>query len=235
MKHFYFALLLFVGIAIAKESAIFLDKTPVAKAVPSDTVALKFEAELDRIVAKNFDGTSAPFGNPSISVGTPVNGVKATRVLTSTGTAPANGTTVRIGSKVYTFQTTLTNVDGNVLIGGSAAIALDNLRAAINLSAGAGTTYAAATTAHPEVVATTNTDTAQTVEAIAAGVRYNTVPLTENSVALSWASGTLTGGVDCTPAKAGELRFDATNIYIATVEMTIGSTTGWRRVAHSSL
>ena len=53
---------------------------------------------------------------------------------------------VTIGSKVYTFQTTLTDVDGNVKIGGSASDSIDNLIAAINLTAGAGTTYAASMT-----------------------------------------------------------------------------------------
>ena len=57
--------------------------------------------------------------------------------------------TVTIGVKVYTFQTTLTDVDGNVLIGASASASIDNLIAAINLAAGAGTTYADSMTAHP--------------------------------------------------------------------------------------
>jgi hypothetical protein len=234
MKHLSIFLLL-IASAFSADNAIMLDKTPQAKAIQSDALAIQFSEALARIEAKNEDGTSAPFANPSITEATPVNGVKATRVLTSTGTAPANGTTVQIGSKTYTFQTTLTNVNGNVLIGVSAATALDNLKSAINLTAGAGTTYAAATTAHPEVVATTNTDTAQTVEAILGGAKYNTVPLAESSAALSWASGTLTGGVNCTPAKKGEMRFDATNIYVATAAMDITSTTGWRKIAHSAL
>jgi len=234
MKHLFLFLLL-IASAFSAEDAVKLDKTPQAKPISSDEVAIRFIESLSRIEAKNEDGTSAPFGNPSVTEATPVNGVKATRVLTSNGTAPANGTTVQIGSKTYTFQTTLTNVDGNVLIGASAAAALDNLKSAINLTAGAGTTYAAAMTAHPEVVATTNTDTAQTVEAILGGVKYNTVPLAESSATLSWASATLTGGVDSTPAKKGELRFDSTHVYIATAAMDITSTTGWRKIAHSSL
>lgn len=235
MKHLFLFLLLLVSAVSAKENVIFIDKTPPPVAAPADSVAFRFDAALSRLEAKNSDNTLAPFANPSVTAATPVNGVKATRVLTSNGTAPANGTTVQIGSKTYTFQTTLTNVDGNVLIGASAAIALDNLKSAINLTSGSGTTYAAAMTPHPEVVATTNTDTAQTVEALFGGVRYNTVPLAESSATLSWASGTLTGGVDCTPAKKGELRFDSTHIYIATVEMAITATTGWRKIAHSSL
>lgn len=59
----------------------------------------------------------------------------------------ANGNTVTIGTKVYTFQDTLTNVDGNVKIGATASDTIDNLIAAINLSTGAGTLYAASMTA----------------------------------------------------------------------------------------
>jgi len=72
--------------------------------------------------------------------------------LTLTG-QPLNTETVTIGTKVYTFQTTLTNVDGNVLIGASASDSLDNLIAAINLDAGAGTLYAESTTAGANVIA----------------------------------------------------------------------------------
>lgn len=61
---------------------------------------------------------------------------------------PANNDTVTLGGKTYTFQTVLTNVDGNVAIGASALITYQNLKAAINLESGAGTKYAAATTAH---------------------------------------------------------------------------------------
>jgi hypothetical protein len=61
----------------------------------------------------------------------------------------ADSDTVKIGAKVYTFQTTLTDVDGNVLIGATASDTIDNLIAAINLAAGGGTTYADSTTANP--------------------------------------------------------------------------------------
>jgi hypothetical protein len=63
--------------------------------------------------------------------------------------APTDTETITIGSKVYTFQAILTNVDGNVFIGASASDCLDNLIAAINLDpAGAGSLYAAAMTAN---------------------------------------------------------------------------------------
>ena len=73
---------------------------------------------------------------------TSADDVPAVGTLTLTG-QPADTETVTIGTKVYTFQTTLTNVDGNVKIGANASGTIDNLIAAINLTAGAGTTYAA--------------------------------------------------------------------------------------------
>lgn len=67
---------------------------------------------------------------------------------------PTNGQTVTVGGKVYTWQTVLTNVDGNVLIGVSAASAIVNLFSAVNLlTAGSGSAYAAATTINPSAIA----------------------------------------------------------------------------------
>jgi hypothetical protein len=77
-----------------------------------------------------------------------LGGIYSFGTLTLTANA-GNTNTVVIGTKTYTFQTTLTNVDGNVLIGAAATDSLDNLIAAINLDDGAGTTYALATTACP--------------------------------------------------------------------------------------
>jgi hypothetical protein len=117
--------------------------------------------------------------------------------LTSDATAPSNGDTVTIGSVTYTFKTALTTspaaVPYEVLIGVSAAVALDNLKSAINATAGAGTTYGTGTTAHPDVTATTNTDTTQVVEAKTPGIIAD-IATTETSSHLSWGSATLTGG-----------------------------------------
>ena len=46
---------------------------------------------------------------------------------TLTGTTIADGDDVTIGSKTYTFQDTLTDVDGNVHVGASDSDSLDNL------------------------------------------------------------------------------------------------------------
>lgn len=118
----------------------------------------------------------------------------ATGLLTSTGTAPSDGDTVTIGSKVYTFKTALTPTEGQVLIGASAAAALDNIKSAVNGTAGNGTTYSAAA-ANPDVTATTNTNTTQLFQAIAKGTAGNSIATTDSGNQLSWGAATLTGGI----------------------------------------
>lgn len=134
-------------------------------------------------------------GSKTYTFKTTLSGVRATGTLTSDATAPSDGDTVTIGSTVYTFKTTLTPTAFEVLIGASAAAALDNLKSAINLTAGGGTTYAAATTIHPTVRATTNTDTTQVVEAKLAGTAGNSIATTEAGTHTSWGAATLAGGV----------------------------------------
>lgn len=90
---------------------------------------------------------------PTSVIATGILGNAQTVFARSTATVtlsanPANGNTVTIAGVTYTFQTVLTNVAGNVLIGVDTTATIANLVAAINLGAGSGTTYAAATT-HP--------------------------------------------------------------------------------------
>jgi hypothetical protein len=122
-------------------------------------------------------------------------GVSTAATGTLTGTANfANTETVTIGSKTYTFQTTLTNVDGNVLIGGTLAGSLSNLQAAINLGAGSGTVYAAATTIHPTVYASSITSTTLVATAKSQGSAGNSIATTETAATASWGGATLSGG-----------------------------------------
>lgn len=63
------------------------------------------------------------------------------------GVNATNNDTVTINGKVYTFESSLTNVDGHVKIGADAVATMFNLYSAVMLLSGAGTLYAAATTA----------------------------------------------------------------------------------------
>jgi hypothetical protein len=141
--------------------------------------------QLDRLAGFDAGATSYPvMWEPAYS---------ALGTLTASGNV-SNGHTVTIGSKTYTFETTLTDVDGNVDIGADAEESLANLYAAINLEAGAGTKYATSTTAHPTVVADSKTATTLVVRAKASGSGGDSIATTETSSALSWGAATLASG-----------------------------------------
>lgn len=119
--------------------------------------------------------------------------VRASGTLTSSGVFTDTQTVV-IGGKTYTTQTSLTNVDGNVLIGASAAATLQNLFDAINLTGTPGTQYAAAMTKNPMVKAVSVTATTLVVEAVVAGAIGNLIASTETQTNAAWGGATLAGG-----------------------------------------
>jgi hypothetical protein len=120
--------------------------------------------------------------------------VRASGVLTFSGVA-VNAQTVTIGGKVYTTQTTLTDVDGNVLIGADQTATAANLAAAINLGAGAGTTYATSMTENPHVAAdATAAAGVLTVRAKIPGAVGNLVDTTETQTNAAWGAATLASG-----------------------------------------
>lgn len=119
--------------------------------------------------------------------------VRAAQTLTAAGVFTDTQTVV-VGGKTYTTQTVLTNVDGNVLIGANAAATLVNLKAAINLEAGAGTLYAAAMTSNTQVKATAVTATTLVVSAKIPGTVGNNIPATETQTNASWGAAVLAGG-----------------------------------------
>lgn len=119
--------------------------------------------------------------------------VHAEGTLTSTAN-PAAADTVSVGGKTYTFQSTLTDSDGNVLIGADAEATLANLYNAINLSGTAGTDYAASMTLNEKVEATSKSATTVVVKAKVPGSIGNHIPSTEASTALSWGGATLASG-----------------------------------------
>lgn len=114
--------------------------------------------------------------------------------------------TVTIGDITYTILNSLTQVYKSrvaipyqVLYGGSVAACLDNLKKAINGTGTAGTEYSTGTVAHPYVIATTNTDTAQTIVSRAIGdaaftATVNALATTETLANTAWADSTFGGG-----------------------------------------
>ena len=130
-------------------------------------------------------------------VSTSASDVSSVATLTLAANA-SNNDTVTIDAKVYTFQTTLLDQNGNVLIGASASASIDNLIAAINLAAGAGTTYANVTTGNPTVVtALAGAGDTMTLYVATAGA----IATTETGAQMSWG-----GAVAVEGASARTLR-----------------------------
>lgn len=85
-------------------------------------------------------------------------------------------------------------IPNEILIGGSAAASLDNLKLAVNGGATAGTEYSLGTKAHPEVTAEANDNTTQVVTArdFAVGEDIGT---TQTMTNWTWGATTLASGV----------------------------------------
>jgi hypothetical protein len=98
----------------------------------------------------------------------------------------ADGETVTVGSKTYTFQDTLTDSNGNVQIGASAAVSLENLAAAITLDTGAGTAYAASMTVNGSVTAFMQSATLMTARSLSVGASGNSISCTTTASDAAW-------------------------------------------------
>jgi hypothetical protein len=138
------------------------------------------------------DGTLWKFDPATDTYMTGVGGAP-TGTLTLAGNA-ADTETVTMDGKVYTFQTVLTDVDGNVLIGAAATDSIDNLIAAINLGAGGGSTYAASTTLHPSMTAAVGAGDTMVATAKASGDSSLLLATTETlaTAGSAWAAAVLT-------------------------------------------
>ena len=137
-----------------------------------------------------------------------LTGGVASTILTFTGN-PANGDTFTIAGKVYTFQTTLTNSDGNVKIGATSTESRDYLVAAITLGSGAGTNYAASMSLNTTVTAwaETNVSTIRYARIVAKspGTAGNSIAVTETSTNASFGGATLSGGTTTAAVTAAGL------------------------------
>jgi hypothetical protein len=125
--------------------------------------------------------------------------VKAHGTITSSEVQVTDGKIITIDAKTYTFKTTLTPTEGQVLIGTDYSDTLVHLKAAINHTGTPDVEYKCAI-AHPTVEATTLTSAALTVEARTAGVAGNDLVLTsdETTYTLDPADGSLHGGAAAT-------------------------------------
>ena len=133
-------------------------------------------------------------GVATLQVFTPT-GVQATGTITLSGT-PSDADTFTIGGTVYTFKTTLTPTAGQVLIGGSAAVAAVNLFKAMTGGDGAGTNYASGTTVAPSTiyVSVPSASNVITVTYKTTGTAGNSFTLAKSGANLAVSGATLAGG-----------------------------------------
>ena len=199
-----------VGKRYRVKSIAIISKTISVLTNGATVVANEATTGSDTDATVTLTSTGAPANNVTVTLGNKTytfkDLVKASQTLTSDATAPTDGDTVTIGNKTYTFKTTLTPTEGQVLIGGSAAAALDNLKAAVNHAGTPDTDYKCAA-AHTQVEATTNTNTTQLFVALDAGTAGNAfVSTTPVAVGAhqSFGAATFTGGTD--PTVEGEVK-----------------------------
>lgn len=181
------------------------DTVPFAK--NSDNVTLSFTVDRPMLntLANIIDTASNISTSSTIEVvdyATAGNGELATGTITTTGNFTADDE-VTIGAITYIFKASPSNAY-EVDLGGSAAVSLANLYAAINASGTAGTEYAADTLENAQVDAVGLTATTLTVRAkntsTYSGTAGNAIIFTEDTDGgTSWSvsgAGTLTGGLD---------------------------------------
>ncbi len=140
-------------------------------------------------------GTGAVASGDVFTGGAFVASAAATTTLTAGGT-PADADQVAIGGKTYTFKTALTGAVNEVLVGGTVAQSLLNLKAAVNASAGgAGVAYGVGTVANANVNAGTATATTLVFNSNLNGTGGNAITSTTTQAGNeAFTAGTLAGG-----------------------------------------
>lgn len=162
-----------------------------------------------------FFSTQSQAGSGGPPVGAPENLVfdkNATAHLNYTGQV-SDGDTVTLDGKVYTWQTALTDVDGNVQIGVDQNASEINLFHAINLTGTPGVDYAASTVIHPTISSPSAPPNAQRLAARESGAAGNLLELSTTSAVINFttppdATTTLAGGVGPPGSNSIEILFE---------------------------
>ncbi len=140
-------------------------------------------------------GSAAVAASDTLTGGAWTESAAATTTLTFTANA-ANNDTVAIGGTTYTFVTALTGLANQVLIGGSTAQTILNLKAAVNAAPGGqGVAYGTGTVANTGVNAGTATGTTLAFTANVNGTGGNAITSTNTGSGNETFTGaTLSGG-----------------------------------------
>ncbi|HWY04032.1 MAG TPA: flagellin [Candidatus Acidoferrum sp.] len=138
-------------------------------------------------------GAAAVAATDTLTGGAFTASAVATGTLTATG-APVATNTATVNGQVYTFVAALTGAANEVLVGGTEALSLSNLAAAINAtSGGAGVAYGAGTVANTAVTAT-STATTVVVTAKVNGTAGNGITTTAAGGTFTFGAASTAGG-----------------------------------------
>lgn len=178
-----------LGLDGTARTVCYLTDNPAA---PTRVIALRVDSQNRSLLTMNY-GVLDP--------------VPAGGILDMSGGNATNLETVVINGKTYTWEASLTNVDGHVKVGTTTAQSINNLIAAINLGSGKGTAYATATTLHPTVRAEIGPiPSSVAVEAKQVGTVGNAITTTETMLNGFWVNGaTLVDGADGDLTTVGEI------------------------------
>lgn len=145
-------------------------------------------------------GDQVTIGNRTYTYRTALTGVKASSTLTN-ATSFSDTETITINGKSYTMKTTLSSPAqaNEILIGANVSASFDNIKSAINGTAGEGSTYGTGTVAHSDVTATTKTGTTLLVVARQFGTGPNSFTTAESGATASWTGTVLSGGTANVP------------------------------------
>ncbi len=151
-----------------------------------------------------FISTSNSF---TVIPGTPQMSATGTLVEISGHANVAANDSVTIGFNAYTFVSKLTNsIPNQIAIGSTFTGSLNNLIAAINGSAGAGSAYSTSTTANGLATAGSFVANGFTVTARTSGPNGNTTPIATTSANVTWGGNTtLMGGANATLATTNSI------------------------------
>jgi hypothetical protein len=155
----------------------------------------------------------------NLTTATPITCVAATGTLTFTGVV-SNGETVTIGNEVYEFVTTGEPTEGNHLVDVSGGVTATQAVTALYSSIESNSYIVSAVDGEGDTVVIT---------AVNAGTAGNDIATATTCVNASFAKAKLDGGVNGTAGVAGQIRYDASYIYICTAHD--GDATTWKKAS----
>ena len=169
--------------------------TGITDLISGEPLQEAYQNKVFRCVSPGYTSPTEPTFDDTVGEETPEIGQPAFNLLNFTGN-PSNNQTFTVDGKVYRLLDTLSDTDGYIQRGANLTDTIANIMAALTLGAGAGTLYAASTTAHTTVTFSLNSSTSIRCEAITPGAAGNLIVTTETLSFASFSNGLLQGGVD---------------------------------------